>query len=396
MNRKYGILIGIVLLSLVACQVAVAADKYEFITTWDSIAHSDEEFNYPYGIAIDAAGKTLYLVDKNNCVIHKFSLSDDISRIPEIQSRNLNNEIPSLPTREWTVGPDYDDEFGKIQDAIDAANDGDTIIVKSGRYQENVVVNKQLILRGNWAVIVDSVTLSADGIDLSGFTVVHGIWVLSNNNYIENVYAGWDAEDTGWGVDGFSISGSNNVITNCLVYGYYLGGRAIGLTLASSNGNTISEIYIIDGFIGIDLNGSNNIFQDSSMWTRGCPIILDGSNYNTFTNCFIECNTYIDHGISLFNSNENTFINCDIFGGGHGVYICGSNENSFTNCRIEGCLYGVCQESNSKNNIFTCCTVYGGIADWYGFPVPEFPTVAIPAVMVMGFASIMMVARGRR
>lgn len=38
--------------------------------------------------------------------------------------------------------------FTKIQEAVDAAGDGDTIDVRSGTYYENVDLNRQLILMG--------------------------------------------------------------------------------------------------------------------------------------------------------------------------------------------------------------------------------------------------------
>src|SRR3972149_1122320 len=38
--------------------------------------------------------------------------------------------------------------YTNIQEAINAKSNGDTILVNSGMYQENVNVNKQLILKG--------------------------------------------------------------------------------------------------------------------------------------------------------------------------------------------------------------------------------------------------------
>ena len=64
----------------------------------------------------------------------------------------------------------------RIQDAIDNASAGDTILVYSGTYYENVNVTKQLILRGIGNPVVDAggsgsaITLSANGITLEGFT----------------------------------------------------------------------------------------------------------------------------------------------------------------------------------------------------------------------------------
>lgn len=97
------------------------------------------------------------------------------------------------------------DDYAKIQWAVDNATIGDTIIVKSGIYYENVNVTKQLILRGvdtsGGKPIVDAggsgspFKLSADGITVEGFKTINsnssgvyggyaGINVISNNNSI--------------------------------------------------------------------------------------------------------------------------------------------------------------------------------------------------------------------
>ncbi len=55
-------------------------------------------------------------------------------------------------------GPGID--FTRIQDAVNAASNGDTIIVYNGTYFENVVVNKQLTLKG---IDMPSVDAGGDG-----------------------------------------------------------------------------------------------------------------------------------------------------------------------------------------------------------------------------------------
>jgi len=91
----------------------------------------------------------------------------------------------------------------RIQAAIDAAKACDRIEVYSGTYQESLVVNKPLLLKGIdsgsglphvWTENGPAITLKADGIVLEGFWATStsgwtddaGILVLSNHNIIRN------------------------------------------------------------------------------------------------------------------------------------------------------------------------------------------------------------------
>jgi len=81
---------------------------------------------------------------------------------------------------ELTVCPSGCD-YTKIQDAIDSANPGDTIIVGDGTYTENVNVNKPLTImseNGAEKTIVQAANsddhvfeITADYVNLSGFTI---------------------------------------------------------------------------------------------------------------------------------------------------------------------------------------------------------------------------------
>jgi hypothetical protein len=69
-------------------------------------------------------------------------------------------------------------QYAKIQEAINAASEGDTIQVKAGTYQENLTIIKRLTLQGEGkdkVTIQGTVTiLSAKLVTLSGFTFKGG------------------------------------------------------------------------------------------------------------------------------------------------------------------------------------------------------------------------------
>ncbi len=99
------------------------------------------------------------------------------------------------------------DDYSTIQEAINIANIEDTIIVKNGTYHEHIVINKTITLQTYEKATINAttnqelditpesarwvgVTITANNVTLSGFTIVdgvnHGIEVLSNNNIIFN------------------------------------------------------------------------------------------------------------------------------------------------------------------------------------------------------------------
>ena len=101
--------------------------------------------------------------------------------------------VGTASARTWYVDDDGGADFTGVQNAINNASVGDTIIVYSGVYYENVVVNKSVTLKGIGIPVVDArgsdsaITLTADGITVEGFNVTNsrgdaGIEVISSNN----------------------------------------------------------------------------------------------------------------------------------------------------------------------------------------------------------------------
>jgi parallel beta-helix repeat protein len=93
-------------------------------------------------------------------------------------------------------------EYRSIQDAINIANDGDSIYVNEGIYFENIEIDKSIFLIGenkNNTIIDgngtgDVIYITQPGVEISGFTIQNsgfsgrdsGIKILADNVYISN------------------------------------------------------------------------------------------------------------------------------------------------------------------------------------------------------------------
>ncbi len=178
-----------------------------------------------------------------------------------------------------------------IQSAIDAAAEGDTVSVQSGVYQENLMVNKQLTLKGEETgglkPVIDAggdgsaISVNSDRVTVQGLVAINariGIDVQSSNNVI----IGNDVRDS-W----------------------------TGIAIRSSGGNVLKDNVVQDSWRGIYLkNSSKNVISGNAIRdNRWSGVVLESSKNNTIMDNLISGN-YQD--FELINSEENTFLDNEL------------------------------------------------------------------------------------
>lgn len=236
--------------------------------------------------------------------------------------------VNSAAAKTITVDDSGGADYVRIQDAINSASNGDTIMVYSGTYYETVNITKRLILQGvnngggkpvinanqSFAISLSSGNSTLEGLAVNSTRYQRaGIFVRSNNNIIRNNTA-LNNED-GF----FLIFSSNNMLS-----GNTASNNSNGISLRSSSNNTLSGNNVLNNSNGILLSSSNNnTLSSNSVMNNGKGIYLDGSN-NTLDGNRIENNNIIGIELAFFGNirfinnimieNRNNFLigKCDL------------------------------------------------------------------------------------
>ena len=228
------------------------------------------------------------------------------------------------------------DDYGTIQEAINAAGEGDTIFVRNGTYDENVVVNKtvSLIAESHDATIIgDNTTnsillMKADSASVKGFSIVPdtfpppplGILLKSCTNCIvEN-----NEILTGYGGNGIEINGGSNNslirnnIEDCTTYGITIQNSSHNLILQNSmNPHTYSIELINSDFNRLERN------RFALHWGTVCVFLLRSHNNTITANTLFE-----DLGqpqMDLYESQDNLIYHNNFNGWNCGVNIWDEN-----------------------------------------------------------------------
>lgn len=280
---------------------------------------------------------------------------------------DINNTTPSPPYTNWvTAATD-------IQDAIDVAVDGETVLVNPGIYSAGGAVTPGYACMNRVCVTKDITVRSVNGPEhtyivgqgplgdtavrgvymkvgtLSGFTVTNGHTRTEGNLWYDI---------SGGGVNMY-VGGA--VVTNCIL---------VGNSAASNGGGSYYGRLYNCTLSGNSADGSGGGSSGSSQYTlNNCTITGNsasntggGSSGGTLNNCKISGNSAAAAGGGVSGCILN---NCTLSGNSAGTWGGGSNGYQLNNCAIYGNsageLGGGCYRTILNN-----CTITGNSSDGEG------------------------------
>ena len=260
------------------------------------------------------------------------------------------------------------DNYATIQEAVNASNDGDMIIVGDGTYTENIYVNKSLNIRSEngsaftTIIAADSNShvfwVAADYVDINGFTVKGGNDDEFHSKagiylFLEVDYCNISDNNASYNGEGIWLHGSsNNIIANNIANSN--GNYGIFLFSICDNNILINNTVNSNNITGIELWGSNNnmIMNNTASGNDRGICLFDSSN-NILSGNNASNNNYgsYHYGIYLLKSRNNSLTNNIISNNDYGTYLLKSKNNNLTNNIISNNDYGIYMVSSNSSNI---------------------------------------------
>jgi len=352
----------------------------------DLIVLPSDPFDFPrpfaFGIALDVADGKMYWADIGTNMIRRANLD----------GTNIEDLVTGLGNPLW-IALAVDTgvlevcasgcAYSSIQDAIDAASDGETVLVGDGTYVENINFLGKAItvtsVNGAATTIIDGNAIdrvvtfnNGEGADsiLQKFTIQNGYAINSNGGgilcsdsspTIINCIIDDNLAARGGGI---YCDNSSPVITNCTISNNYTYTSGGGIYCCSTSSPIITNCNINDN-VAKFAGGGFYIVTFSSPLIDKCNITLNAclrsygggiccwDSSPTITNCNIDRNNNNDGGggsygggISISGESLAVITNCTVtrnravhwgsidYGSGGGIYCNSSLSVTITNCTI--------------------------------------------------------------
>jgi parallel beta-helix repeat protein len=291
-----------------------------------------------------------------------------IISVTSLSSNIFQNESVNIIQNNYTyyVGGIGQGNFTTIQDAIDFANNGDTIFVfdDSSPYYENILIDKSISLIGEnkQSTIIDGmelgnvVEINANNVDITKFTIQNcskgysagiigstNFSTITNNNIVSNNWSGLVLKYSHFNMI------NNNIINSNRWLGIYLGtcnnnlisdNRIIsnvneGFYQYNSHNNTISGNLVSKNEYGIHIGSyckNNNLSGNIVLFNEYGIRFYESYGNNTIRNNCIRFNMYgISMQYSYLNRIENNNFVRNIFNAYHEGYYLHENRTNYWN-----------------------------------------------------------------
>ena len=236
---------------------------------------------------------------------------------------------------------------GSIQDAINAASDGDIIYIMEGKYHERVIVNRSVTIIGKGKVIIDGYGSTAMDIKKSGVTLENLALTNSSDAIIKTEEKNVRIRECEIYGGRYGIVSSYAIIEECI---FHECGRGVLLY----RGNLVYNSTFKKCGLGMEIRGKENVVDGCNIHTCGVGIYMENSESNLITSCWVHKNNNNEGDIFLLNSSKNSIMDCNISYGSFGIRLVESNENTIKNNNIYRSRYGIKMEKCSGNKVEGC------------------------------------------
>jgi parallel beta-helix repeat protein len=215
------------------------------------------------------------------------------------------------------------DDYSTIKDAIFYANDGDTVYIKKGTYQEsNLIVDKAISIIGEDrepTIIIGQansfmVLVNHSQVTISGLTLIASSTkqpTVSTIQYQKEIVAIQIEQSQNCNISGNKIVNSGN-----------------GVWLHSSSNNLIEGNTILDNFYGIDITGysTHNFIRNNDISSSQVGIRFSDKNVN---NTIVSANniTSAYTGLFYYFSSQNYVVGNYIAFNNDATHFVGSQSN---------------------------------------------------------------------
>jgi parallel beta-helix repeat protein len=268
----------------------------------------------------------------------------NVQNLPVIQNQGAQNQ--SLSNGALVVSADNSGDFVSISEAIKAAADGATILVRPGLYEESLTISKQIEIVGDGAV-KDIVVRSRNESCVS---------MLSERAAIKNLTLQSAAGKSGEQVFGVDVQSGELLLENCDVTSDSL--ACIAVRGAEAN-PLIRNCRIADGA------GGGIYFFDSAGGTvesceilrnRSASVVIAQKADPHFKKCLVADGE--NAGFWIYENGLGTIDDCEITGHNAGEVVASGGNPVLRGCEIHNSNQSGVFAENSGSVLLEECSIY--------------------------------------